>query len=361
MEPLKVSIIIPLYNRVSFIKETINSIGAQNYPYWEAIIVDDGSTDGSFELVKDMAEKDHRIRLLRRDRAPKGAPTCRNIGAKHARSDFIIFMDSDDLLAPFCLEQRVTALQQHPDYDFLVFPMLLFEKAVGDTNLLWNIDTEEDDLARFLRWDPVWQTMCPIYKRSSFLQGGGFDENLFFWQDYELHVRLLYSNFKYKKLLETTPDCYYRKHNNETLSQTKTSHPEKLQLMQGVVKHFADEIWARGKGRSQYARCISAVLFWLSLSWITEYKSFDMAKNNWKFCFHKKLISPTTYCIGISCLVIKFVQSQSLILYLLLKPLYKLFVLLLPTIYRDNRVTTQRVIYPFVHSHSSLKLFSTIL
>ena len=165
-----VSVIIPLFNRSDLIGETLQSLQAQTYSHWEAIVVDDGSTDSSFEIVRNLTKQDSRIRLLRRSREPKGAPTCRNIGTDLSQGDYLIFLDSDDLLASHCLEQRIQAISQDSCYDFWVFSMLMFHHKPGDSNILWNISTEEDDLARFLRTDAVWQTTCPIHRRTSFLK-----------------------------------------------------------------------------------------------------------------------------------------------------------------------------------------------
>src|SRR5918993_3885046 len=92
-----VSVIIPVYNRVNLVRETLQSVIDQTYADWEAIVVDDGSTDGSYELVIKFAELDHRIKSFRRDRQPKGAPVCRNIGVTKSVGQFLIFLDSDDL------------------------------------------------------------------------------------------------------------------------------------------------------------------------------------------------------------------------------------------------------------------------
>ena len=187
----QVSVIIPLYNRAQWIAETIASVQAQTYPYWEAIVVDDGSTDNSYAVVEELTRQDSRIKLIRRRRNPKGASVCRNIGLQHATSDFVIFLDSDDLLAPFCLERRIAVLKQHPDLDFVVFNMLLFAEELHDTNVLWNVDSDEDDLVRFLRADGVWSITGPIHKKDAVLAVGGFDETLPFWQDFEFHIRLI--------------------------------------------------------------------------------------------------------------------------------------------------------------------------
>src|SRR5688500_14327273 len=74
-----VSIIIPNFNRVHLIGETLDSLLRQSYSNWEAIVVDDRSTDTSLLVIEEYVKKDSRIRFFIRSREPKGAPTCRNI------------------------------------------------------------------------------------------------------------------------------------------------------------------------------------------------------------------------------------------------------------------------------------------
>ena len=76
----KVSVVIPVYNVINYLATTINSIICQTYTNWELLLVDDGSTDGSLEVSRAFCKEDERIHLFERDRPPKGAPTCRNIG-----------------------------------------------------------------------------------------------------------------------------------------------------------------------------------------------------------------------------------------------------------------------------------------
>ena len=119
---------VPVYNRKEFVTEAIESVRNQTYDEWELIVVDDGSTDGSQQVIQQQAFQDDRIKLLHRDREPKGAPTCRNIGANYASGDYVIFLDSDDLFASWCLEERVACFCKHTEADFLVFSMLTFEE-----------------------------------------------------------------------------------------------------------------------------------------------------------------------------------------------------------------------------------------
>ena len=75
-----ISIIIPTYNRACILPQALNSVMAQTYEHWECIVVDDGSTDDTLTVLEVYNKKDKRIKYFKRQRKPKGAPTCRNIG-----------------------------------------------------------------------------------------------------------------------------------------------------------------------------------------------------------------------------------------------------------------------------------------
>lgn len=109
---ITISIIIPTYNRASFLEETITSIQNQTYTDWECIIVDDGSTDDSLILLHEIQKEDSRIRVMQRPtHLKKGGNTCRNIGLDHAKGKYIQFFDSDDLMKEDMLQQKVTLLE----------------------------------------------------------------------------------------------------------------------------------------------------------------------------------------------------------------------------------------------------------
>jgi glycosyltransferase involved in cell wall biosynthesis len=105
MKPL-VSVIIPAYNRERTIAKAIQSVQSQTYTEWEAIIVDDGSTDATSKIVRRMAEQDNRIRLLRHS-VNRGAQAARNTGIKAAKGTWVSFLDSDDEWLPNSLIVRL--------------------------------------------------------------------------------------------------------------------------------------------------------------------------------------------------------------------------------------------------------------
>jgi glycosyltransferase involved in cell wall biosynthesis len=109
-----VSIIIPTYNRDAFIQETVESALAQTWPAKEVIVVDDGSTDRTPEILSAFGE---RIRLIRQEN--RGVGTARNRAIQASRGEYFVFLDSDDLLLPNFLEVMVPTLRARPQVDIL--------------------------------------------------------------------------------------------------------------------------------------------------------------------------------------------------------------------------------------------------
>ena len=105
-----ISIIMPLYNALPFLDETIGSILAQTYDNWELIIVDDCSTDASADVARSYAEHDPRISLYESSENG-GAGRARNLCLDHVRGDYVAFMDSDDVWFPEKLSRQLAFMQ----------------------------------------------------------------------------------------------------------------------------------------------------------------------------------------------------------------------------------------------------------
>lgn len=113
--PYGVSVIVPAYNAEPTIAETLESLLAQSCPDWEAIIVDDGSTDSTPEIARQFGTRDPRIRLVQR--ANGGEAAARNTGISQANNDWLLFLDSDDWIAPRHIERMTAELIAHPELD----------------------------------------------------------------------------------------------------------------------------------------------------------------------------------------------------------------------------------------------------
>ena len=124
---MTLSIIIPTWNCEEYLHEMLDSILANKYSDWECFLIDDNSTDKTYEIINEYCKKDSRFHGKVRDRLPKGAQTCRNIGLNLSKdSKYIIWFDADDLISDYCLEQRVSYMESHKDLDFAIFPAITF-------------------------------------------------------------------------------------------------------------------------------------------------------------------------------------------------------------------------------------------
>ena len=207
-----VSIIIPHYNRAGLLKDTVNSVLNQSSPDWELIIVDDGSDEKEFVSIMLLTDEDTRISVYSRISDQKGPSACRNEGVARAKGEWLIFLDSDDALAPFCVEQRQRLMKENSELDIGVFLMQEFTNIPGDNQKIYNhSSTNENRVNCFLEGNNAWAVTCPIWRKDFFIQVGAFDPSFFYMEDPELHIRaLLQDNMMYKTFYDFPTDCYYR-------------------------------------------------------------------------------------------------------------------------------------------------------
>ena len=203
-----ISIIIPNYNKGKFIAETINSVFIQTYKKWECVIVDDKSNDDSVHIINKLIKNDERFKLIINDQN-KGGSFSRNLGIKNSRYNYIMFLDSDDILSPNCLKNRIDFTVKQSNLDFTVFPMGTFYKKLGDSYKIWN-NFKGNHKKRFLMHDLPWHTMMVLWHKDALIKINGFDKNYIRLQDVELHTKALISGLKYKVNKNATVDSYFR-------------------------------------------------------------------------------------------------------------------------------------------------------
>lgn len=237
-----VSIIIPTYNRAHLIRETLDSVLAQTYTNWECIVVDDGSTDNTFDAVSFYINQNSRFIYHQRPvNKPKGANACRNFGLSICKGNFIMFLDSDDLLFANCLESRINFCFARGKHDFYIFQSLLFNRKPGDSNHIPNIlEKENSDLARFISFDYPWNISSAFLNVDNLTQNNlTFDEQLYHHQDLDFFVKLLCKRPNYIKS-NNTPDVYIRMGSDDKESKKKyhDSHLKaKIKFLYNVLNH----------------------------------------------------------------------------------------------------------------------------
>lgn len=214
MEPT-VSIVIPVYNNKELVRIMIESIIAQTYQYWELILVDDGSDKETQSLLIDFQQSNDRIIYLRRTREPKGSQACRNIGCEHAKGRYILFFDSDDYIAPYCLAQRVDFMEKNPNLDFAVFPAVTFRNRYDDGEISYGLPPKNsDDLFLFLLPKLPFVVWNNIYRKESLEKVGlKWDEKVKSLQDSDYNIQGLLLGLKYEYAITCSnvqADYYYR-------------------------------------------------------------------------------------------------------------------------------------------------------
>ena len=128
-----VSIIIPIYNSSSYLKECLDSILNQLLKDIEVFCINDGSTDNSLKILQQYALNDSRIKILKQNN--QGAAAARNLGLSHANGKYVIFLDSDDYFEPDLIEQSVAKAEKF-DADIVIFKAEAFDDVTGQTSAL---------------------------------------------------------------------------------------------------------------------------------------------------------------------------------------------------------------------------------
>lgn len=188
MENVGISIIMPTYNREGLILHAIQSILGQTYTNWELIIVDDGSTDGTLQVVQSV--NDQRISYIKNEKN-MGAALSRNKGAQLANYNYLAFQDSDDAWRSDKLEKQMGYLSKHAEFD-MVYSSFVNHHLDGSKVLVPNrqIGEREGKLLPTLLVNNVIGTPTILIKKETFENNGGFDGTLSALEDWDFVLRV---------------------------------------------------------------------------------------------------------------------------------------------------------------------------
>ena len=294
---LKLSVVVPVRNRERLLRETLNSVCAQTFADWECIVVDDGSIDDSFEVARGYAARDQRFRAFRRVGPRGNANVCRNQGCAASLGEYIVFLDSDDLLTPACLEERVRFMELHPELDFAIFSGELFMLVPGDLGEPQNSSDGRDDLTASLTLDHPWGTPNPIWRRESLIKVGPWDEELVKWQDVEFHVRALVKGMRYER--SSLRDVYVRVEGGTGLpgSPKPLASPEALRKAEGWLTTVEKRLRQHGAWNSDRSKQLGALYFWFALR-MCEYGNLPQSVRTWRRAAERNLVGWFTLLQG---------------------------------------------------------------
>lgn len=181
-----ISVIIPVYNAERFIKRCILSVKNQSYTEWEAILVDDGSTDRTAEIIKETIKNDSRCIYIYQEN--KGVSSARNKALESVSGEYVTFLDSDDELTPNCLKNIVQWFEQY-DVDIIQFPFVALkstqEVRISDerANVQPVIYTRDEAIRKMLHKDEFKIVVCGGACKKNLIENIRFDERIYLGED----------------------------------------------------------------------------------------------------------------------------------------------------------------------------------
>jgi len=271
MNTPKVTIIMATYNRAHYIVETLQSIQGQNFEDWECLIVDDGGTDNTKEVITPVLEKDHRFHFFKRpDHYKKGLPGSRNYGLDLAKGDYIIFFDDDDIVHPQNLELTVLELSRN-DVSFCRY---IRESFYDNFNYDFNFSKEystffidERDVFRLLNQDLPFNSCAVLWKKECFIDQR-YTEHLLHAEEWELYSRILSTGIRGISIEKSL--FFARRHSNSMTGQYFRLDPKRTQSNIDAILLVIKNL----KGKRQLNDLIIRYFVCLSYSY-TEYRLFD--------------------------------------------------------------------------------------
>jgi len=225
MQP-QLTIIMATYNRAHFIVETLESIRKQTFSNWECLIIDDGGTDNTSEVIAPVLDEDSRFTFLKRpDNYQKGLPGCRNYGLDLAKGDYIIFFDDDDIVHPQNLELCIKELEKSE------ISFCRYEREVFTEEFNYGFDYSKEyssffidinDLEKLLNNNLPFNSCAVMWKKECFA-GNRFVEYLMYAEEWELYSRILSSGIKGISIRKCL--FYGRKHLKSNTGEFFTHNP----------------------------------------------------------------------------------------------------------------------------------------
>lgn len=237
-----ISIIIPTFNRADVLEEMLKSVLAQTYGNWECLIIDDGSTDNTENVLQSYLVIDSRFSLFKRDeKYLKGPSGCRNMGIDMCKGDYIIFFDSDDIVHPQLLAICMDRLEKN-EILFCNFEKIPFNKEFlpscfqpltkGNSTLI-NIKNIEEIVTQKLGF-----ACCTILWDKKVIKGNYFNETLSYAEEWEFYIRLMCEDIKGIHIDNVL--YYHRKHSTSNTAEFWNSNTLRVASKIRAIKLVID-------------------------------------------------------------------------------------------------------------------------
>lgn len=268
MTPL-FSVVIPLYNKADTIERTIRSVQGQSFKDYELIVVNDGSTDGSLDVVQRLA-KEIQMRII--DKPNGGVSSARNAGANVAEGRFVALLDGDDVWVPGHLKRMAKLIWAHPGIRFFGggYQRDLL-KCVYFT-IPWPGSHVRDVYSAF-KYGQVVNSSTVVVDRKLWIEVGGFDSRYAFYEDFEFFFRLA----RYTKICIIgkvsaiyKQDAKFRL--TKSVSECSSLRLPHIAYVERNINERTDDVLMRS-----YARVQANLFKSMSIIRATEFKTFAVA------------------------------------------------------------------------------------
>jgi glycosyltransferase involved in cell wall biosynthesis len=227
----KVSVVIPVYNARHFLRHTVATVFAQTWQDWELVVVDDGSTDGSGDAIRDCGE---RVRYIRQDNG--GVAKARNRGIADSTGQYVALLDHDDLWHPTKLQKQVAVLEGRPDLGMVITDVAHIDRDGREMGIIGAGYRPSERFARLFVRGYVPTPSAALIRRSVLQQVGGFDEAFLSagLDDHELWTRIA----EHSDIANIAEPLTY--HRNLTIKPAHVALEHRVLLISKLMRRFGE-------------------------------------------------------------------------------------------------------------------------
>lgn len=224
-EPL-VSILMPIYNYGNRINQTLNSVFNQDYTNFEIILVDDGSTDEFVKMKLKQLENVEKIKVVYKENG--GPSSARNEAFRHSKGEYILPLDSDDMILDGYIRSCVNILTKNKD----ISPVYCDTHHVGQTQ---GVETRPEWSKERLLQGPF-IVNCSMFHRESFEKVNGYDEEMIGWEDYDMWIRMMKEGYVGKRIPKPLFVYFHHENDGTVSTEANKNHMELYQRI--ITKNF---------------------------------------------------------------------------------------------------------------------------
>jgi glycosyltransferase involved in cell wall biosynthesis len=242
---------MPSYNRAGFIAEALDSVLSQGFPGLEVVVVDDGSTDGTLEVL---SRYEDRVRVHRQPNAGQSATVNRAVGL--ARGEYVALIDNDDAWLPGKLARQVPILDADPGAAILYAALEVMDgegRTVPDPRPPRR--TPSGEVLGDLLDENFMRTPTVIFRRKLFLEAGGYDTSLRYTNDWDMWLRLATGR---RVIRDPVVSARYRLHGEQLVKNRRPLAEERVRVLERHlprIEREVPELAARAR-RALGARCL---------------------------------------------------------------------------------------------------------